>query len=149
LALKNVWRLTYGMLFVLCLLGGTGLFGKEDFSRTNTDGYAVIACLLISLVFPSMMLWQAHSNGFTPVPVPAFDRGISGGFRRDPLQWVRIGAMLCFGSLIGRLIVLRGAIEGQPFMGACLMGSFAIGLGVGEFICRRAFAQFISGHSGP
>jgi hypothetical protein len=145
-ALKNVWRLTYGMLFVLCLLGGADVFGREDFSRTNTDWYAVSACLLVSLMFPSLMLWQANSSGVIPVPAPSFDRRLYGGFRRDPLQWVRIGTLLSFGSLVGRLIILRGANEGQPFMAACIMGSFAIGFGAGEFICRRVFARFISAH---
>jgi hypothetical protein len=144
--MKNVWRTIYGMLFALSLLGGAGVFGKPDLSRANTDWYAVAACLFVSAMFPSMALWQAHSKKLTPVPLPAFDRGISGWWFRAPLQCARICSVLFFGSFIGSLLVLRDFSSGQPFMMACVAGSFAFGFAAGELICKRWLSRFISAH---
>lgn len=143
-SVKNMWRMIYGLLFALSSLGGAGVFGKADLSKTNTDWYAVCACLLISLMFPSLMLWQAHSKKLTQVQAPSFERGVSGWWRRDPLQWVRISSMLCFGSFVGNLLALQGDSNHQSVMATYAIGSFAMGFGVGELICRRAFARFIS-----
>ncbi len=147
--MKNVWRLIYGTLFALSLLVGTGIFRKSDYSKTLTDWYALGPFALVGLAFPFLMLWQAHLNGLTPVPAPSFDRGIAGGFRTDPLQWTRLGSVLFFGSLAGGLIALNNVNPVQPLMAACMNGSFAVGLGVGELICRRAFARLISNRRAP
>jgi len=146
---KSLWRSIYGVLFALSLLGGAGLFGKADLSKTNTDWYAVCACLLTSLMFPSLMLWQAHSNKLTPVQAPSFERGVFGWWRRDPLQWVRICSMLCFGSFVGNLLALQGESNRQSLMAAYVLGSFALGFGMGEWVCRRAFGRFISARLEP
>jgi hypothetical protein len=145
-SVKRIWQSVYGALFALSLLGGAGVFGKADLSKANADWYAVGVCLVLSLMFPSLMLWQAHSNKMTPVQTPSFERGIAGGWRRDPLQWLRISCLLCWGSFVGRLLVLHGESGKQPFMATCVIGSFAIGFAVGELVCRRLFAALIVVH---
>lgn len=132
------------MLFALSLLSGAGVFGKADLTKANLDWYAVITCLVFSLLFPPLLLWHAHSGKLTPILAPSFGRMVSGGWRRDPLQWTRITGMLFLGSFIGNMLTLDGETSGQPLMVTCTMASFAIGSCIGELICRRAFARFIS-----
>ena len=147
--MKNAWRLTYATLFALSLLLGTGIFRNVDYSKIPADWYDIGLYLLGGLTFPFLMLWQAHKNGLTPVSSPSFDRGLAGGLSTDPLQWTRLGSLLFFGSFAGGVIALSNVIPRPPFMAACLNGSCAVGFGVGELICRRAFVGLISSRRTP
>jgi len=140
---KQVWRFAYGALLLVSVFGGAGVFGREDYSRTNIDWYFVAASFAGGLIFPSLAMWKARTSHLTPVPSPSFSRGLRGSWWSDPLQWLRICNISLSGAFAG---VLIGATEasGQGTTAIYWKGSMALGFLLGSFLARMGFRKDIA-----
>ena len=141
--MKNSWLLLYAAIFLASLLLGAGVFGQDDLSHANIDGFFVGISFTGGLICPVLAMWQARARGLTPVPSPSFFRGLRGGWWSDPLQWLRISILSLCAWFVGALVNAKGA-SGQREMAIYWKGFLALGFLLGEVLARKAFRQDIA-----
>jgi hypothetical protein len=142
--MKRLWTFVYIFLFVICLLGGSGmgLFGAK-YPRTNVDWYLIAICFVGFFIFPFLAIGHARTRTTKLLPRPSFSRGFTGGWWVDPLQCLRLSILLLCGSLLGSLFAVLHA-DAQGVMTVFLKAAMLLGLVAGDLAARGKFRDSIT-----
>jgi hypothetical protein len=94
------WRLGNGGLLLLSMAGGYAGFSTERLAKSNTNGVACLAILIVFIFLGSLgPFYSLRVHGSEALRRPSWRRSPF-GFWRDPLQFLAVGTVLSLAAAI-------------------------------------------------